>query len=100
MYEDGDERLPQFPKSPDGIARLEHLPTVEASIRYWEAVRLHAIRVGEPVLELTAIGLRSSYEQARRELTNAEQSQKMKAPPRTPRGRLQPEPSRDGSIED
>ena len=48
MDEEGDERLPQFPKSPDGIARLEHLPTVDASIRYWEAVRLHAIRADQP----------------------------------------------------
>ena len=78
MEKQGDERLPQFPSSPDGIARMEHLPTVEASIRYWEAVRVYAIETRQPALELTAVGLRSSYEQALQELTNAEQSQKEK----------------------
>ncbi len=92
MKEHGDERLAQFPSSPDGIARMEHLPTVEASIRYWEAVRVDAIKRRQPVLELTALGLRSSYEQALQELTNADQSQKKKAPPRARRGRLQREP--------
>ena len=100
MEDDGNERLPQFPSSPDGIARMEHLPTVEASIRYWEAVRIHAIRVGEPALELTAIGLRSSYEKVRQELTNAERSQKRDAPPRARRGRLAPVPSPDAATKD
>ncbi len=100
MEDAGNDRLPEFPRSPDGIARLQHLPTVEASIRYWEAVRLHAIRVREPVLELTAMGLRSSYEQALQELTNAERSQKANAPPRARRGRLAPERSRDGKTKD
>jgi hypothetical protein len=44
---------------------MDHLTTIEASIRYWEADRLHAVRVREPALELTAIGLRCDYEQAR-----------------------------------
>ena len=43
MEDKGNERLPQFPSSPDGVSRMEHLPTVEASIRYWEAVRVDAI---------------------------------------------------------
>ena len=94
MEDEGNERLPQFPSSPEGIARMEHLPTVEASIRYWEAVRVHAIRAGQPALELTAMGLRCSYEKVRQELTNAEQSQKKNAPPRARRGRLPAEPSR------
>jgi hypothetical protein len=96
----GNERLPQFPSSPEGIARMEHLPTVEASIRYWEAVRVYAIETRQPALELTAIGLRSSYERALQELTNAEQSQKKKAPPCARRGRLQPEPLRRNLTED
>jgi len=78
---------------------MEHLPTVEASIRYWEAVRVQALEARQPALEWTAMALRDSYEQARRELTNAEHSQKKKAPPRALRGRLQPEPSRDGTNE-
>ena len=100
MKDAGKDRLPEFPSSPVGIARMEHLPTVEASIRYWEAVRLHAIRVRELALELTAIGLRSSYEQALKELTNAERSQKENALPHARRGRLPAEPSRDGTTKD
>jgi hypothetical protein len=95
VEDDRTEHPPQFPSSPDGIARMEHLPTVEASIRYWEAVRINAMRAGEPALEWTAMGLRCSYEQVRQELTNAERSQKKNAPPRARRGRLPPEPSRD-----
>ncbi len=98
MQDEGDDCLPQFPSPPDGISRMEHLPTVEASIRYWEAVRVHAIQAGQPALELTAIGLLSSYEQVRRELTSTEQSQKKHAPPRARRGRLPPEPSRVDST--
>jgi hypothetical protein len=100
VEDNGNERLPQFPSSPDGIARLEHLATVEASICYWEAVRVHAIRAGQPDLELTAMGLRCSYEQARQELTNPDQSQKKNAQPRSRRGRPSPPPSRDGTTED
>ena len=96
MENDGNEHLPQFPAPPDGIARMEHLPTVEASIRYWDAVRLHAIRVHEPALELTAMALRDSYEQARRELTDGEQPHKGNAPLRARRGRLPRNPSEDG----
>jgi hypothetical protein len=52
------EGLPPFPQPPPGIPRMEHLPTVEASIRYWEAVRDRAISARER----TAMGLRRSYE--------------------------------------
>jgi hypothetical protein len=100
VEDNGNERLPQFPSSPDGIARMEHLPTVESSIRYWEAVRVHAIEARQPALELTAMALRDSYEQARQELTKAQRSQEKKAPPRARRGRLQPEPSRDRTTKD
>jgi hypothetical protein len=100
VEDDRTERSPQFPSSPDGIPRMQHLPTVEASIRYWEAVRVHAIREGQPSLESTAMGLRCSYEQARQELTNAERSQKKNGPPRGRRGRLPPEPSRDDTTND
>jgi hypothetical protein len=98
--DNGNERLPQFPSAPDGIARMEHLPTVEASIRYWDAVRVHAIEARQPALELTAMALRDSYEQARQELTNEERSQKRKAPPRARPSRLQPKPSRDRTTKD
>ena len=100
MQNNGNERLPQFPSAPDGIARMEHLPTVEASIRYWEAVRVRAFESRQPAMELTAMALRDSYEQARQVLTNAERSQEKTAPPRARRGRLQPEPSRDRTTRD
>jgi hypothetical protein len=60
--------LPFFPTPPAGILRRGHLPTVAASLRYWEAVRRRAIRAGDRGLERTATGLRLSYEAARREL--------------------------------
>ena len=50
---------------------MEHLPTIEAGIRYWEAVRVQAIRSRDQALEWTALGLRRSYEAARIELTEA-----------------------------
>ena len=100
MQDNGNEQLPQFPSAPDGIARMEHLPTVEASICYWEAVRVHAIRAGQPDLELTAMALRCSYEQARQELTKAERSQEMKAAPRARPSRSQPKPSRGRTTKD
>ena len=43
MEANGNERLPQFHSSPNGIARMKQLPTIEASNRYREAVRVHAI---------------------------------------------------------
>ena len=42
MEEIDDDGLPQFPLSPDGVRRMEHLPTVKSSIQYWEAIRAHA----------------------------------------------------------
>jgi hypothetical protein len=62
---------PLYPEPPPGIDRLHHLPTVEASIGYWEAVRLRAIRSRNPELERTAMGLRLSYEAARNRLCQA-----------------------------
>jgi len=50
---------------------MEHLPTIEASIRYWEAVRVQAIRSHDIGLEWTAMGLKLSYELARFELKKA-----------------------------
>jgi hypothetical protein len=98
--EEGNERLPEFPTPPEGIARLEHLPTVEASIRYWEAVRVQAIRAGQLALELTAMGLRSSYEAVHQELANAERSQKTSSPPIARRSRLPSAPSRNITTRD
>jgi hypothetical protein len=100
VEDESDGRLPQFPSSPDGIARMEHLPTVEASIRYWEAVRVEAMRARQPELELTAMGLRCSYEQARQELMNAERSQTKISPQRARRNRLPAEPSRADTTKD
>jgi hypothetical protein len=44
---------------------MEHLPTIEAGIRYWEAVRVWARRAHDAHRERTAAGLRLSYEAAR-----------------------------------
>ena len=43
---------------------MQHRPTVEAGVRYWEAVRAQAIREHNHELERTAIGVRRSYEAA------------------------------------
>jgi len=75
---EGNDIVPQFPLSPEGVARLKHLPTVEACIRYWEAIRLRAWRAGDDSLIQLATGLKESYEEARQELTKAEQSQERK----------------------
>ena len=75
MQYEGNKGLPRYPSTPDGVCRKEHLPTVEACIRYWEAVRVDAIQTGEPFRELTAMALRSSYEQARLELIDKASSQ-------------------------
>jgi hypothetical protein len=50
---------------------MEHPPTVEASIDYWEAIRVCALQPGDHGLEQTAAGLRLSYGSARRELIEA-----------------------------
>jgi len=62
------DSLPPFPPSPSNMPRREHLPTVEASICYWEAVRVRALRTGDDDRAKTATGLKRSYEEARREL--------------------------------
>ena len=75
MQYEGYNDLPRFPSTPEGVVRTQHLPTVEACILYWEAVRVDAIQTGEPFRELTAMALRSSYEQARLELIDKASSQ-------------------------
>jgi hypothetical protein len=60
--------LPPYPDSPLGVPRVEHLPTVEASILYWDAMRHEAARTQDLAGYRTAVGLRLSYEAARREL--------------------------------
>jgi hypothetical protein len=50
------------------------LPTIEASLRYWQSVRSRAVADHDPDLARTATGLWLSYQAARRELTEAEQS--------------------------
>jgi hypothetical protein len=90
MKHKGNDGLPQFPSTPDGVGRKEHLPTVEACIRYWEAVRVNAIRTRERSVELTATALRSSYEQARQELIDAESLRQSEAKRRLRTGRSSP----------
>jgi hypothetical protein len=88
MPTEGVENRPNYPQPPPGIARLNHLPTVEASIRYWEAVRIRAIRSRNRALERTALGLRLSYEAARHGL--------LQARPTPPRSRPGPGDVRPG----
>jgi hypothetical protein len=76
--------LPPFPPSPDGVARLKHLPTVEACIRYWEAISHHAWETGDDPLVEIATGLKESYEEARDELKKAEVREEKK-PAKSPR---------------
>jgi hypothetical protein len=61
---------------------MEHLPTVEASIRYWEAIRVLAIRARDDQLERIATGLSLSYGAARLELTKRQRPPL--PPPRRP----------------
>ena len=74
MQNQDPNSLPPFPVTPRGVPRLGHLPTVEASLRYWEAVHSRAVADDDPDLERTAAGLWLSYEAARRELIEAERS--------------------------
>jgi hypothetical protein len=85
MEDNGNDGLPQFPVSREGLTRMKHLPTIEACIRYWDIVRVHAIRACDPALEWTARALLSSYEQARQEQKKSEPSQKGTAAPRARR---------------
>ena len=62
----GTESDPEYPEPPPGVARMDHPATVEASIRYWEAIRLRAIKANDPGLERTATALKNAYEAARR----------------------------------
>ena len=74
------EGLPPYPQPPPGVSRLDHLPTVEASIRYWEAIRGHAIKTENRDLEQSAASLRLSYEAARRELLKARKTTNRQPP--------------------
>jgi hypothetical protein len=65
------EGRPPYPHPPPGLSRMGHLPTVELSIRYWEAIRREAVRLKDFDRERTATGLRRSYEEARRDLLEA-----------------------------
>jgi hypothetical protein len=47
---------------------MQHLPTVEASIRYWDAISHEAAEDKDPARQQTATALKLTYESARREL--------------------------------
>ena len=66
--------LPPFPVAPRGVARWGHLPTIEASLHYWQSVRSRAVTAHNPDVARTATGLWLSYEAARRALIEAERS--------------------------
>ena len=74
MQNQGLNSLPPFPATPRGVPRLKHLPTIEASLRYWQSVRSRAVADHDHDVERTAAGLWLSYEVARRELIAAERS--------------------------
>jgi hypothetical protein len=71
---------PQFPRSPNDVVRLEHLPTVEGCIRYWEAVRVEALQTGDAALAWTAESLRQSFEEARQRLQESKPSKSASTP--------------------
>jgi hypothetical protein len=71
MQDQDRNGLPPFPLPPPGILRSQHLPTIEASIGYWEFVRARALAEGDHDLVRTAAGLRLSHEAARRERLQA-----------------------------
>ena len=77
---ESSDALPPFPSPPQGVDRRKHLPTVLAAIAYWEAVSRLAWDIGDDSLLETANGLKESYEEARAELSKAEE-----APPKKPR---------------
>ena len=79
MENEGSDTLPPFPPSPEGIARLKHLPTVEACIVYWDAISRRAWEIGDDSLLETASGLKESYEEARAGLSKTEQPKERKA---------------------
>ena len=64
--ENQDCLLPPFLPAPAGIDPMEHLPTIEARIRYWEAVRTF-----HPKQARTASSLQTAYEEARQSLKTA-----------------------------
>ena len=78
MENEGSEPIPPFPPSPDGVARLKDLPTVEACIRYWDAISRRAWEMGDDSLLETASGLKGSFEELRAELSKAEQPKERK----------------------
>ena len=78
MENEGTDTVPPFPPSPEGVARLKDLPTVEACIRYWDAISRHAWEIGDDSLLETASGLKESFEEAKAELSKAEQPKERK----------------------
>jgi hypothetical protein len=65
MKDQNLNNLRPFPLPPLGVLRSEHLPTIEASISYWESVRARALADGDHGLVRTAAGLRLSHEAVR-----------------------------------
>jgi hypothetical protein len=93
-----DEGLPLFPASPEGVPRMNHLPTVKASIHYWDAVRARASSLDDLPRYRVAAALIETYEAAHQELVNAGRAAEPKAAPRQGRVRLRRETTRDGTT--
>jgi hypothetical protein len=86
---EGSDTVPPFPPSPDGVARLKDLATVEACIRYWDAISHRAWEIGDDSLLETASGLKESFEELKAELSKAVQAKERK----TARGSRKARPS-------
>ena len=89
MANEGSDTVPPFPPSPEGVARLKDLPTVEACIRYWDAISHRAWEMADDSLLETASGLKESFEDVKTELSKAEQPKERK----TARGSRKARPS-------
>ncbi len=89
MENEGSDNVPPFPASPEGVARLKDLPTIEACIRYWDAISQRAWEIGDDSLLETASGLKESFEEAKAVLSKAEQPKERK----TARGSRKARPS-------
>jgi hypothetical protein len=76
---DNNDATP-YPDPPPGVSRMEDLATVEAGIRYWEAVRLRAAGANDHQLERTATSLKLSYEAARQALIMAQKPKVRRRP--------------------
>jgi hypothetical protein len=53
-----------LPPAPPGVDRMEHLPTIAASLLYWHEARDSALNAGDVRRARVAAALMQSYEEA------------------------------------